>query len=623
MLLSHTIEKKKNNNIIFIPIEKISKWSRVLVDVSCDYCGIILNIPYYRYIEYTKVCDKYSCSKKDCSNKKIKEVNLIKYGVDSPMKLQSTKDKLKKSTLDKYGVENVFQSEIIKEKSKKTVLDKYGVDNIMKLEENIKKVKKTNLEKYGNEHPSKLDFFKEKSKETKLEKYGNKNYNNREKNKKTVLDKYGVENVFQSEIIKEKSKKTSIEKYNTEYYNQTNEFREKSKLTNLKKYGVDNYTKSDEFKERVKLTNLEKYGVEHYNNIEKSKKTILDKYGVDNIMHSEEFRKDNFKISKNINYLKHINGNISLFKCDSKLDHNFEISSDLYLSRIKYNTPLCTICYPIGYNKSIKEKEVVNYIEGIKNIICNYKIGNRKIQIDVFIPELKFGIEFNGLYWHSEIYKNKNYHLDKLEYFKENGIDIIHIWEDDWDNKKDIVKSVILNKLGQTENKIYARKCEIKEVKPNEARIFLDENHIQGFVKSNLKFGLYYKDQLVSLMSFDHFEGRKKMENDEWNLNRFCTKLNTNVIGGASKLLKYFIDNYNPLRIVSYADKDLSNGSLYKILGFNKVYESKPDYKYIINNKRIHKSNFKNSKTGISEKNLNILKVYDCGKIKYELKFNI
>jgi hypothetical protein len=134
--------------------------------------------------------------------------------------------------------------------------------------------------------------------------------------------------------------------------------------------------------------------------------------------------------------------------------------------------------------------------------------------------------------------------------------------------------------------------------------------------------GLYYNGELVSLMTFDHFEGRKKMVDNEWNINRFCNKLDTIVVGGSSKLLNFFIKTYSPKRIISYADKDWSIGNLYETLGFKMVSETKPDYKYILDGRRIHKSRYRKSFTGISESDLNIFKVFDCGKIKFEKIIN-
>ena len=128
-------------------------------------------------------------------------------------------------------------------------------------------------------------------------------------------------------------------------------------------------------------------------------------------------------------------------------------------------------------------------------------------------------------------------------------------------------------------------------------------------------------------MTFDNLEGRKRMLDNEWNLNRFCNKLDTNVVGGASRLLNYFIKNNNPTRIISYADKDWSQGDLYYKLGFSNINESKEDYKYIVNGKRVHKSRYSKSKlkTNLSEslemKNKGLYKIWDCGKIKFEMLF--
>jgi hypothetical protein len=238
---------------------------------------------------------------------------------------------------------------------------------------------------------------------------------------------------------------------------------------------------------------------------------------------------------------------------------------------------------------------------------------------------LKIGFEFNGLYWHSSKFKDVNYHSNKTDYFKDKDIRIIHIWEDDWLFKKDIVESQIKNILKLNCEKIFARKCFIKEIKDSKiVSKFLNKNHVQGKVNSSLKLGLYHNEELVSIMTFDHFEGRKKMEEDGWNLSRFCNKLNTNVIGGASKLLNYFIKTYNPSRIVSYADKDWSIGALYQTLGFENVGGNGPDYKYIVDGKRVHKSRYKKSKlntelTESKQMELNgINKIFDCGKIKFE-----
>jgi hypothetical protein len=453
----------------------------------------------------------------------------------------------------------------------------------------------------------------------------------RENNKKTLLEKYGVDHYSKTKEYVEKVKKTSLERYGVDNFSKTDEYVEKSKKTYLEKYGVDSYTKTDEYKEKYRNTCVEKYGVDSYTKTkefqDKFKKTNIERYGVDHLFKSDSYRSDNFNITNDVNYIKYLDG-FNIFRCDCGNEHYFEIKSDDYFGRIKANNKLCTICYPISNSSSIKETMLFNFISEKYNgcIENNYR---DKYEIDIYLPELKLGFEFNGLYWHSNKFKDKNYHLDKTNYFKEKGIRIIHIYEDDWIYRQDILKSQIKNILKINSEKIFARKCIIKEVNINDCKQFLNDNHIQGKVNSVLKLGLYFEEELVSLMTFDHNEGRKKMEEGGYNLNRFCNKLNTNVIGGASKLLKYFERVYNPIRIVSYADKDWSIGDLYYKLGFENIGDNAPDYKYIVNNKRVHKSRYKKSKLNstLTESQemikRDILKIYDCGKLKFEIKKSI
>jgi hypothetical protein len=432
-----------------------------------------------------------------------------------------------------------------------------------------------------------------------------------EKRKKTNLEKWGVEHPLQNKDIKDKFKKTHIDLYGTDNYSKTEDFIEKHKNKCLEKWGVDHHSKSDIVKLKKLNTNLERWNLKSTLNIEKSNSERLKKFK------SEKYR-EKYNISKHLNYLNYNDSSISIFKCDCNKEHTFEIKYDNFKTRLENKIPLCTICNPIGENNSIKEKELIDFIKSIYNgeIITSYRDG---LEIDIFITHLNIGFEFNGIWWHSDIYKDKWYHLNKLNFFKERGIRVINIWEDDWIFKKEIIKSQIRNLLGIS-NKIWARKCHIQEIKDvGIAREFLDKNHIQGFVKSDIKIGLFYQNEIVSIMTFDKSEGRKKMNVDEWNLSRFCNKSDNSVIGGASKLLKFFITTYKPKRIISYADKDWSGGYLYHKIGFNLISETNPDYRYLSNNRLVHKSKFRKSYTGLSESKLLLPKVWNCGKMKFEI----
>lgn len=447
------------------------------------------------------------------------------------------------------------------------------------------------------------------------------------KSEKTLIERYGVSHYSKTDEYVKKVRETSKIKYGVDNYSKTKEFVDKSKKTYLDRYGVDSYTKTDEYVSKSKKTCLDKYGVDSYVKTDefkkRFKKTCLEKYGVDHVYKSFLHR-SSFKICNDINYIGYQNS-MNLFRCNK--GHEFEISTDNYYGRLNNNINLCTICNPIGDMRSIKENELFRFIKQIYNgvVIKSYRDG---LEIDIYIPELKIGFEFNGLYYHSNKFKDKNYHLDKTNYFKEKGIRIIHIWEDDWVNKRPIVESMVINFLGLTNNKIFARKCEVIELIDSKiVKDFLNENHIQGNDRSVKNFGLYYNGELLSIMTFNKSEGRKKMLYNEWNLSRFCNKLNYNIVGGASKLLKYFISKYNPTRIISYADRDWSFGGLYLKLDFSIINETLPDYKYIIDGVKKHKQNFTKKRLrigdNISESKYmsinNINKVYDCGKIKFEM----
>jgi hypothetical protein len=298
---------------------------------------------------------------------------------------------------------------------------------------------------------------------------------------------------------------------------------------------------------------------------------------------------------------------ISIFRWSQKYKEiNFKERVYLFKNKLK-NKPKCLSCdrevdfslskkmYKIycnhhlnNHHTSKQEIEVFSFITKNynKEILQNYKIDKK--ELDIYIPSLNLAFEFNGLYWHSDLFKEKKYHYNKWKLCKDNGIKLMTIWEDDWNFKQNIVKSIILNKIGKNKEKIYARKCIIKEVPFNKSKEFLDSNHLQGWCLSKVNLGLYYNDELVSLMTFGKrkISGKKQHE-----LLRFCSKLNTSVIGGASKLFKHFIRNYKPNKIISYASCDISDGSLYKILGFNEIGHTGINY-WWVKDKRYHRSGF-------------------------------
>jgi hypothetical protein len=218
--------------------------------------------------------------------------------------------------------------------------------------------------------------------------------------------------------------------------------------------------------------------------------------------------------------------------------------------------------------------------------------------------------------------------LKKTDLCVSNGINLLQIYSHEWNNvaKQDIWKSIINNRLNIS-NKIYARECVVKIVDNRECKQFLNKNHLQGQDNSKIKLGLYKNGTLVSMMTFSKPRFDK---NKEWELVRFCNLLNNTVVGGASKLFKYFITHYNPINIISYADRRYSDGNLYKTLNFSEVSKTPPSYFYIKSGKIIsrfmaqkHKlkkilNNYDENKTEVKNMIENkYRRMWDCGNYKF------
>jgi hypothetical protein len=306
----------------------------------------------------------------------------------------------------------------------------------------------------------------------------------------------------------------------------------------------------------------------------------------------------------------------------------FEQTPNNHLSK-KNKCPKCALKY------NLSQESVDTFLKtlNIETELNNRVILNGK-ELDIYIPSHKIAIEYNGLYWHSEEYISSNYHLIKTIECEKQGIQLIHLFEDEWLHKQDIVKSRLMNLLGLTSDKIYGRKTEVKEVSSKDSKEFLITNHIQGSVNSKIKLGLYHDNELVSLMTFGGL--RKSMGvvgiDNQYELLRFCNKLNTSVIGGADKLLKHFVKIYNPIEIISYADRRWSQGGLYEKLGFTFTHDSKPNYWYVIGSNREYRFKYRKdvlvregydqSKTEhqiMLDRGIN--RIYDCGNKKYTLLF--
>lgn len=291
-----------------------------------------------------------------------------------------------------------------------------------------------------------------------------------------------------------------------------------------------------------------------------------------------------------------------------------------------------------SYERKIKKisKEENTLYEYIKSIYDGNIIqSNRSIlsgkELDIYLPDYKIAIEYNGLYSHQHrpsetkecLIKGKSYHLQKTLDCAKQGIHLLQFYSDEWLLKKDIVKSVIASKLNLNQ-KIFARKCEKIIIETHQKNNFLNDNHIQGEDKSKIKLGLLYEDDLVCVMTFCKSRFNK---NYKWELSRFSNKMGINVIGGFSKLLKWFRKDYDG-NIVSYADRRYSNGNVYLKNGFENIRVNSPSYYYIDKNcnKRYNRMMFQKKIIGAYDcteyekaREMGYNKIYDCGTICFGL----
>ena len=517
---------------------------------------------------------------------KAKKTNLERYGATSPMKSEVVKEKTKRTMMERYGVEHALQSEQLLNKSKQTCKSHYGVEFPGMSGAVKEKIRKTNLERYGVEFPGMSEAVKEKIRKTNLERYGREYGFDYDKVKKTCVERYGVENPFANEEIKEKIQKT-----------------------NLERYGVDNIFKNSGFKQYVRDICKQKF-LETYQD-------IIDVEYIHN--------------QQPIYTIKCHNSD----RCNLCKEKCFKLTRNQYYNRISHNIELCPIKNPLCFSNNTSIEIFIKELLDQYNI--EYKSNNRSIigskELDIYIPSKNIAIECNGCYWHSELKKpNNSYHIAKMRECEKRGIQLIQIWEDWIIHKPEIVKSLVLSKLGIYKDRIYARKCTLREVPMDECANFLENNHLQGSVNGSIRLGLYRdNDELVSIMVL----GKKRKSvngissDDAYELYRYCNKKNTQVLGGASKLFTYFVKNYNPNQIDSFSSNDISNGGLYKMLRFTKEPKISRSYWYIDSTMhRMHRFSFRKSELvklgfdpSLSEsqitESMGLLKIYDSGQSKW------
>lgn len=280
---------------------------------------------------------------------------------------------------------------------------------------------------------------------------------------------------------------------------------------------------------------------------------------------------------------------------------------------------------------SSAQEEVSAYIESLGfDIIRNDRSVIAPLELDIVIIGKGVAIEFNGTYWHTEAQgKGRGYHKNKRDLCADKGVTLIQVWSDDWEDKPDVVRTMIAHKLGlNAKPRIYARKCLARGISHGESAVFCDANHILGRANGSAHIGLFTADGVLVAVSVWRRDGDRLL------LVRYCTS--RVVVGGMGKLLAKGISYARELglrQIVTFADHEVSDGALYEKLGFTAEATIPPDYSYLVGGRRTHKFRYRKERfrtdpkltyvDGATEKQLarmnGLERVWDSGKTRYVL----
>lgn len=390
---------------------------------------------------------------------------------------------------------------------------------------------------------------------------------------------------------------------------------------------------------RKKLSESHK-GKTAWNKGKKSSQEQIDKFRISIAKTwTEEKREEQRKKQKETwNNLELLNKHSQIM---SKTMSDESIKKKIAESVHNYNQTITDVEWLKRYEKSelTKEKNGTLYIskgeleikEFVKSLGFNpvkYVIGqdSNRFEIDIFIPELNIGIEYNGLYYHCRNginHRSKKYHFDKNSLAYSKGIQLIQIWEDQWKNQKEIIKDIIAARLGKLRGeKIYARKCDIREVSTKDYRDFCMWYHIQGYRSASVRLGLYYNNELVQISSFNKARTYSISSNTqyEWEWIRGCISSNNKVIGGTSKLFKYFIEKYKPANVLCFSDWNLFSGKGYEEAGFLDMGYTGPDKFYVtINNtlQRINRNPYAYKQYKVMVEQGKLFECYGAGSRKF------
>lgn len=546
----------------------------------CEVCGKSYEI------DLRKQDKRRTCSK-ECSYQ-------LRFKDGNPLSDPTVRKKAKQTLIEHYGVDHPMHSDEIKSKQRATMEARYG-DWFTRTDEYRARAEATNRARYNADWFLQTDEGKQKLRSAYQDKYGVDNAIDvpgaKARQLATVRARYGTDYVLQSDSFKEKRKAFMLYNYGTDHYSKTDEYRDKYQATMLVRYGVDNPGKSYIIRNKIAHTNLAKYGVRsvlacrHVR--DKGVVTSLQKYGVSQFSKSEQWKREHVRDA-------------------TKLSTWLSFSADpsTFIQALDFTPTILQLSDMCGVSEStVKDKlislgliglvqlHVSTMEDAVRNLILSWdssltiQMHCRSIitpqEIDIYLPQRCIGIELNPTVTHNsscaDVWggdpKSVNYHLDKTKKCEAAGVRLLHVFGPEWTHKREIVTSMIRNLIGCNLRKVYARNCRVSEIPVDTCNSFLSVNHLFGGADAVVAFGLYYQEELVSVMSFNR--------STDWELTRFCSLLDTTVVGGVSKLFTHFIRTADPVRVVASSNRAYTQSIVYPLLGFSKVTETDPHCRWV------------------------------------------
>jgi len=479
----------------------------------------------------------------------------------------------------------------ILEKRKQSRIEKYGTNKTSEIESirnnisnGVKQAHKDNGKSIINQR-----------RETNKERYSSINYLSSEIGKMKVTEHnqktFGTNYPFQNKKFQAKARENYTTNTGFENPSKNSEINQKRKQTNINIYGVVNPTQNDNVRKKIEQTNIVRYGYACASQSLEVRKKIGISLSTGELI-SDIYRLYNVPPCSAQRILKTYGEQAFLDFCKN---YSGPPITALEQRMIRILEPeICTEHYN---QKPIETADITNKPD--------FRLTNQNMTIYV---------NTDGLYWHSEANLTTDYHRNLRIAFKNHSLFLMQFRENEIRDKPEIVKSIVLSNLGIYQTKIHARKCEIKEVKFKQAKEFFKENHLMGSTTA-ITYGLFYQQKLVSAMSI-------RRKDDGIEIARLCTKLNTSVRGGFSKLLSHIIKIYDPAKVVSFCDLRYATGKSYEINGFKLESISQgwewTDFENTYNRLKC-KANMDDRKLTQQQHadELRWYKIYDAGQAKY------